>query len=506
MARGGRGATGSSATAALRRLRIPDRATRTRLSRMIQSYLDALRLFSRNAWLFLISSGLSGFSYTGIYFLLANLFLLRLGHGEGFIGIFVATGALSFAVFSVPAGFAGRCWGPRPAMIVGYGLLAAGIGIVVVGATGPRAVAPVWLIGSCVVRELGNAFYMVNANPFLMASTTPEERAHVFSVRGAVTPLAGFAGSLTGGLVPHLTASVFDLSLQNKLCYIVPILLAAVALVPGLVALMATRREERLPAEEAALAHADLEDLQAGGAPGGEELLAVAELGEGATASRRVGAAAAAVPPAEPVGERPEESPADSSAAPYGPIAVMSLVGLLYIASTAGATSFFNVYMDRVLHASTARIGNLVAIGQLLASPLALSLAVVAGRWGYHRAFAVTTLGMSLSLLPLALVPRWTAAGAGIIGVTALGALAFPSITVYTQHLVARTWRPVISGAYMMCVALGWTVIAGAGGFVISYYGYPSLFLLCSALTATGSAIFLIYTRRPRGLYRTHGV
>lgn len=463
---------------------------------MIQSYFTALRLFSRNAWLFLISSALAGFSYTGIYFLLANLFLLRLGYGEGFIGIFVATGALSFAVFSVPAGFAGRRWGPRPAMIAGYALLAAGIGVVILGAMTPPAVRTGWLIGSCVVRELGNAFYMVNANPFLMASTTREERAYVFSVRGAVTPLAGFAGSLTGGMVPHLTATVFDLSLQDKLCYIVPILLAAVALVPGLVVLIATRRNDHQPAPviDPAEVHADLEDLRAGGAPGGEEVLTAAEIEEAAQVEAPTATAPVSAPQAEERG------------VPYGPIAVMSLVGLLYIAATAGATSFFNVYMDQVLHASTARIGDLVAIGQLLACPIALSLAAVAGRWGFNRAFVVATLGMSLSLIPLALLPTWTAAGAGIIGVTALGALAFPSITVYTQHLVARTWRPVISGAYMMCVALGWTAIAAAGGFLISHQGYPFLFLLCAGLTATGSIIFFVYTRRPRGRYRNRPV
>ena len=458
---------------------------------MIRSYLTALRLFSRNAWLLLISSGLAGFSYTGIYFLLANLFLLRLGYGEGFIGIFVATGALSFAVFSVPAGLAGRRWGTRPAMIAGYALLASGIGLVCLGGVAPPAVRPLWLIGSCVVRELGNAFYMVNANPFLMACTTREERPHVFSMRGAITPLAGFAGSLTGGVGPHLTARVLGLSLQDELCYIVPILLATLALVPGLLVLVATRREERrpdfaVPAEEA---HADLEDLRAGGAPGGEELLAMTELEEEEKT------------PAEPV--RVSVPPDGPSGAPYGPIAVMSLVGLLYIASTAGATSFFNVYMDTVLHASTARIGDLVAIGQLLACPVALSLAAVAGRWGYDRVFVVATLGMALSLVPLALVPTWSAAGAGIIGVTALGALAFPSITVYIQHLVARPWRPVISGTYMMCVALGWTAIAAAGGFLIFYRGYSFLFLLCAAFTATGSVIFLLYTRRPRGMYRS---
>ena len=46
---------------------------------MIQGYLAAWPQFSRNSRLFLLSATIAGFSYSGIYFLLANLFLVRLG-------------------------------------------------------------------------------------------------------------------------------------------------------------------------------------------------------------------------------------------------------------------------------------------------------------------------------------------------------------------------------------------------------------------------------------------
>ena len=51
----------------------------------MESYLQTLKRFNRETWLFLISSALIGFSYVGIYVMLFNLYLLRLGYGLSFI-------------------------------------------------------------------------------------------------------------------------------------------------------------------------------------------------------------------------------------------------------------------------------------------------------------------------------------------------------------------------------------------------------------------------------------
>ena len=47
----------------------------------MNSYLKTLKCFNRETWLFLISSALIGFSYIGIYVMIFNLYLLRLGYG-----------------------------------------------------------------------------------------------------------------------------------------------------------------------------------------------------------------------------------------------------------------------------------------------------------------------------------------------------------------------------------------------------------------------------------------
>jgi hypothetical protein len=77
---------------------------------MVTAYLERLRLFSRDARLYLISAALIGFTLWGVYAGFLNLYLIRLGYGPEFIGMINALGMLSATVFSLPAGTLGGRW------------------------------------------------------------------------------------------------------------------------------------------------------------------------------------------------------------------------------------------------------------------------------------------------------------------------------------------------------------------------------------------------------------
>ena len=85
----------------------------TAKSAAVAEYIESFFRLSRDVRLFLVSVMASGVCYMGLYFLLINLYLLRLGYGLEFIGVFVSTGAFSFAISSLPAGIAGRHFGSR---------------------------------------------------------------------------------------------------------------------------------------------------------------------------------------------------------------------------------------------------------------------------------------------------------------------------------------------------------------------------------------------------------
>src|SRR5262245_29025890 len=76
---------------------------------------------------YFIAVALVGFAIDGgIYAVLLNLFLVRLGYGPEQIGLINAAGMLTFALACLPAGVIGARWGSRQIMVLGLGLLGVG--------------------------------------------------------------------------------------------------------------------------------------------------------------------------------------------------------------------------------------------------------------------------------------------------------------------------------------------------------------------------------------------
>ena len=157
------------------------------------------------------------------------------------------------------------------------------------------------------------------------------------------------------------------------------------------------------------------------------------------------------------------------------------------------ARTFFNVYLDTRLQVSTALIGALVGVGQLLAVPAALATPILAARWGIARTAAIGSAGIALSLVPLAFFSHWAAAGLSFMGVIALASIRRPLMTVYSMELVRPAWRAAMSGATTMAVGLSWAAIAWGGGYLIAALGYRSLFLSGAGLTGAGALLFWAY-------------
>ena len=91
---------------------------------MTTTYLQRLRGFSRDVRLFLVTSLLTVFCFMGVYLVLFNLYLVRLGYGPEFIGLANAAGLLVYGVSSLAGGEIGRRWGSRRGMIAGLATLA----------------------------------------------------------------------------------------------------------------------------------------------------------------------------------------------------------------------------------------------------------------------------------------------------------------------------------------------------------------------------------------------
>jgi predicted MFS family arabinose efflux permease len=282
------------------------------------------------------------------------------------------------------------------------------------------------------------ALYFVNSVPFLMSVTGPEERNHAFSVQIALTPLAGFAGSLIGGALPGIFTAGLNLPLEDPTSYRYPLLIAALLIIPGVLALL---------------------------------------------------------PPREVRSSQAQKPVLEKGRTPWVLFAIIALVVGFRFTGRGAVMTFFNVYLDAGLQVPTVLIGALTSGGLLLAVPAALVTPLVVARWGNVRTIVFGSFGFALSLLPLVLVPHWGAAGFGFMGANAMFFLTTAPFQVFTQELVTPGWRPTMSGAMMTGAGLSLSAIALGGGYAIEALGYQSLFLAGAGLTAAGGLLFWVYFR-----------
>lgn len=411
---------------------------------MISSYLHTLRASNRNVRLALTIGALMGFTLDGgVYSVLLNLFVLRLGYGPEFVGQANSIANLVFAFSSLAAGWLGGRYGDRRLMIAGVLVMLIGTAALPASAIVAPNLRPGWLVTSLVATWVGLALYFVNANPFLLKATPRAERGSVFGLSSAAAALASFAGVLLGGLLPGFFAILLGTTTAQAGPYGLALLVVALLMIVALLAVLRTT-----PAQESPL------EAPAPGAKGAPTL---------ATA--------------------------------YGLLVFMSVVRFLQVAAVGSGVTFFNVYMDDALGVATAQIGLIASLARLVAVPAALFGPLLSRRIGYGAAATAASFVTFLSVLPLALIPTPTAAGVGFLGLMASTSIRYPAFYVYMMERTPPGLRATMTGAGEMAAGLCFALMSLLGGYMIVRFGYPSAFLLGGAFTLAGTLLFAYYVR-----------
>ena len=417
---------------------------------------QALRAFHPDVYQYLFAVSIVGFSYFGFVSVLLNLYLLRLGYGTDFIGLVNGSIAFAFAASSLPAGALGSRLGMRRTAAIGMGLLTVGMTFVpVAGSILSGTPRDVGILAMRVLSGMGFACYMVNSYPYLVAATESRERTYAFAIMSGLPPLTGFAGSLVSGVLPGWIAPLLGRDLSHPEPFAVALVLAGMILLPTVFAV--GRASDREPARRRP--------------PRSERL-------------RSAGG-----------GRRAE-------GALYLLIFLLAFAGLLRSAGEGAARSFFNVYLEQDLGASPARIGLLLAVGQVAAGPAALVAPALAARAGKVPVIVVTGVVTAAGMLILATIPHWVAAGLGFTLVIGMRAVTQSVSSVLHMEIVPAGRRTLTSGLVAMALGLGFMSISFGGGYLIPAIGFPGLHLLAAAITVLGAAIFWLYFRVPRGEYR----
>lgn len=411
------------------------------------SLISNVRTFSLGIWLYLTAWFVLQFSFAGIYSVLINLFLKRLGYSIDFMGMVNAAAALGFALFAIPAGSFGARWGYKKMIL--FGLIGGTIFTFLLPFSPYFGfeLGKIVIIGSYGLFAVSMTLIAVNGIPFLANSATDESRVHVFSAYAAIAPLAGFVGSIVGGFLPNIISNITKSSLDKADPYafsmwIVPLFLVAFTF------LFLVFIKEKHGAEQASSS---------------------------------------------------EESGKEK--APVYLFIIFFIFTVFRIATFWAIFAFFSIYLDTAFKVPVAIIGILTAIGRIIPAGAALLTPAFAKRTGKFNLIILVSITSTIMALPMGLIPSVTAAAISLIMISGLNAIDASIFSTFQQEVTPEKWRPLMAGYCFAAEAVSFTVVAYAGGYIIKSLGYQPFFLMTAAATFTSAFIFWIFLRKKYAAY-----
>lgn len=397
------------------------------------TYLQTLGLFNRNIRLYLVSAFTIGFSYFGIFIVLFNLYLLRLGYSPRFIGAISALGSFAFVVMSMPAGALGRRFGSRPVIIGGILLYFLGFTLLPLAEFVPPAFQTAWLSVTYLIAFLGGPLYWVNSSIYMMGMTGKEERNHVFSVRAALLPFAGFIGGLFAGFLTLRISLILGISLDNPAPYRYTLLLGGLLYALPLWAMIRADNSEH---------------------------------------------------------DQEEKTSPPWKLMPLALVIPLALVEMLRMAGEVGTQTFINVYFDVALDVNPVRISMVLAAASLVAGLATLTMPGMVKRWGNDRTVLITMVGSIFFLLPLALIPNWIVAALCYVIFLTFSNISRSTALVYRMEIVIPIWWVSMASFAVTAQGIGQSASLYGSGLIIEQLGFPTFFLAMASVIFIGMIIF----------------
>ncbi|HWQ46822.1 MAG TPA: MFS transporter [Longilinea sp.] len=198
----------------------------------IKEFFDRLvpiRSFSKPARLFLIATIVDGVVYSA-WSLFFNFYILSMGYDKQYLGILNSLPSLATLIFSIPMGYISDRIGRRKSMLIGVFTFIIFCGLEV------TARDPILIGFAAFMAGVGQALYYVSQAPFMMKSSTPANRATLFSLNFGLITASGAIGSIGAGMLPGLFSTWLHTPPTSALAYqvilIMSVILGSISLIP----------------------------------------------------------------------------------------------------------------------------------------------------------------------------------------------------------------------------------------------------------------------------------
>lgn len=375
----------------------------------------------------------------GVFQLIYNLYLVRLGFREDFIGILTAINTVLIAVAALAFGQLVNRFGA-------WRCILAGTILTVVALLGQALITfvPV-LVVFAALGGIGQAGLIVPNMPFIIEHSPDEERADLSALTFSIMSLSMTFGALVGGRVPELLGRFGASYAQETLLNYRTTLLVGVALAGvGLLPLILIRERRRGITTTAG------------------------RLADGQMIPRRV----------------------------RNDMIVFVAVGALFSVSAAAIIPFYNVYL-KDLGASAGTIGTVFAITGVFGALLGICAPALARRFGVLPIAAIARfLGVPLLVL-LVFVPGLQLAFAAHIVRGVAMALAWPLDSNLIAEVLPNRQRAIVFSYRSASWNCSWAIASfTVGKLIVLTDSYHVAFLTSGLFACLSIGLFTLYFAR----------
>ena len=174
-----------------------------------KKYVLRVRLFSRNAWLYLVATSLQGLSF-GIWMVIFNLYLKSINFQLDFAGNMSAVNCIATGLIALPAGLLCEHIGPKRATLISLASNLFNLVQIVF------LQSSVLLFASLASGLVGTIGWVASA-PLLTENSQQEERTYLFSIYWVLMTFMGVIGSFAGGVMPDIFNAALGLSSSTEI-------------------------------------------------------------------------------------------------------------------------------------------------------------------------------------------------------------------------------------------------------------------------------------------------
>lgn len=400
-------------------------------------YMQRVSILSRNARLYLLATALQGLSF-GIWVVIFNLYLKRVGFQDNFIGNVFTAGAIATGIVALPAGLLCERTGPKRALLISLTSNIASLALIIF------LEQPILLLASFMSGLIGTIGGVAGA-PFMMENSEKKERTYLFSISWALMIIIGIVGSYVGGVMPDFFNAYFGLPTGTKTgspigyraTLAVSILLTLSSVIPFL--LMREKKTQR----------------------------------------QKIGTL---------LGLKNIRSPR---------IIIKFMIPAALIGFGAGfIVPLFNIFFYDKLAATSEEIGIISALGNITLGVGILVAPVLSNKIGKVRSVVLCEFLSMPFIMLITISPNLSVAAMAYIFRGAFMNMAGPINTTLQMELISETERATTSGFMVAADNIPRAVTASISGEMMTQKDFLSPFLITTITYIMASSLFYIFFRR----------